>query len=74
MVVSLAEVCDAIRTLATGPHVVAEGAGGAALAAARAALDGRLPGTDEGPVVAVISGGNLDAVHLAAILRGEVPA
>ena len=67
IVVSLEEICDAIRALVTRAHVVAEGAGGAALAAALTGAAG------DGKVVAVISGGNLDASALAHILRGEVP-
>lgn len=68
IVVSLDEICQAIRTLVARAHVVAEGAGGAALAAALTGVAG------EGKVVAVISGGNLDAEALARILEGEVPA
>jgi threonine dehydratase len=67
-VVDLAEVCDAIRELATGIHVVAEGAGGAAVAAARQLVD---DGAER--VVAVVSGGNIDADDLATILRGSIP-
>ncbi len=67
LVVSIEQICDAIRTLATRAHVVAEGAGGASVAAA---LSGR---AGSGKVVAVVSGGNLDASHLAAILRGRTP-
>ena len=68
LVVSIEQICDAIRTLATRAHIVAEGAGGASVAAA---LSGRAGG---GKVVAVVSGGNLDASDLAAILRGRTPA
>jgi threonine dehydratase len=64
--VPLAEVARAIRDLALGAHVVAEGAGALAVAAARG---GRYPGRN---VCAVISGGNLDAQLLAAIL-GDPP-
>ena len=67
LVVSVEQICDAIRTLATRAHVVAEGAGGASVAAA---LSGRAGG---GKVVAVVSGGNLDASSLAAILEGRTP-
>jgi threonine dehydratase len=55
VVVSLDEVRDAMRLLADRSRVVAEGAGALAVAAA---VTGRL-GT-EGPVVAVVSGGNVD--------------
>ena len=68
-VVSLEDVRRAIRLLAERAHVVAEGAGGAALAAAL----GGLPGAGDGPVVAVVSGGNIDARVLAAILEGRSP-
>jgi threonine dehydratase len=60
IVVSLAEVEAAIRTLAAEHHVIAEGAGAAALAAAA-----KLP---PGNHVAIVSGGNLDRVELQRIL------
>ncbi len=67
IVVSPAEIAEAIRHLCRRAHVVAEGAGAAPLAAiARAEGLGRR-------VVCVISGGNLDAVKLARILQGDVP-
>jgi threonine dehydratase len=65
IVVELDEVAAALRRLATGNRVIAEGAGAAALAAA---LSGR---AGAGPVVAVISGGNIDLSRVAAILRGN---
>ncbi|NNL30698.1 MAG: pyridoxal-phosphate dependent enzyme, partial [Gemmatimonadetes bacterium] len=67
-VVTLEAVCDAIRALATRAHVVAEGAGGAAVAAA-------LEWATEsgGTAVAVVSGGNIDTDVLATILEGGVP-
>lgn len=67
IVVSLEEICDAIRLLASRVRVVAEGAGAASVAAALAGVAG------EGKVVAVVSGGNLDAGALAVILGGGVP-
>jgi threonine dehydratase len=67
IVVSLEEICDAIRTLVGRAHVVAEGAGGAAVAAALTGVAGG------GKVVAVVSGGNLDASALADILEGRLP-
>lgn len=67
IVVSLDEIAAAIRLLATRAHVVAEGAGGASVAAALTGAAG------EGTVVAVVSGGNLDAGALATILRGGTP-
>jgi threonine dehydratase len=70
LVMSLEEVCAAIRTLVEHAHVVAEGAGACAVAAA---LD--LAARDEaiGDVVAVVSGGNIDAAVLATILEGRTP-
>ena len=67
IVVSLEQIADAVRLLVSRARVIAEGAGAASVAAA---LTGRA-GT--GPVVAVVSGGNLDAATLAAILRGAAP-
>jgi threonine dehydratase len=61
--VSLADVARAIRDLAMDAHVVAEGAGAIAAAAART---DRYAGRN---VCAVISGGNLDAQLLARILE-----
>lgn len=65
-VVSVEEICDAIRTLATDVGVVAEGAGASALAAC-AHLD------PDQRIVAVISGGNIDTDVFATVLRGERP-
>ena len=65
--VSLAEITGAIRLLAAKHHVIAEGAGAASVAAA---LCGR---AGKGNIVCIISGGNIDAVRLAAILKGEMP-
>jgi len=65
--VSLAEIADAIRLLAAKHHVIAEGAGAASVAAA---LSGR---AGKGNIVCVISGGNIDAARLAAILTGQMP-
>ncbi len=67
-VVTLEAVCDAIRGLATEAHVVAEGAGGAAVAAAL-----EWAKEHEGKAVAVVSGGNIDTDILATILEGGVP-
>jgi threonine dehydratase len=64
IVVSLEEVAEALRMLVTRSRVIAEGAGAAALAAA---LSGR---AGEGPVAAVISGGNIDRQILGDILSG----
>ena len=65
--VSFPEITAAIRLLATKHHVIAEGAGAASVAAA---LSGRA-GT--GNIVCVVSGGNIDAAKLGAILNGEDP-
>lgn len=65
LVVSLEEVCEAIRVLAGGAHIVAEGAGATGVAAA---LRG-LPGIGDGPVVAVVSGGNIDPHVFQAIME-----
>jgi threonine dehydratase len=64
IVVSLEQVESALRLLATRMRVVAEGAGAAALAAAVTGQAG------EGPVVAVISGGNIDLAAFASIVAG----
>jgi len=63
----LADVAEAVRVLVTRAHVVAEGAGALALAAALAGHAG------EGRVVCVVSGGNIDAAKLCKILEGDVP-
>ena len=68
-VVSIAEACEAIRILARRAHIVAEGAASTAVAAA---LRG-LPGIEDGPVVAVVSGGNIDAHAFQAIMEGRSP-
>lgn len=60
VVVSVAEVEEAIRRLVRDQHVVAEGAGAAAVAAAAKLGAGRS--------VAIVSGGNLDRPELVRIL------
>ena len=67
LVVSLPEVAAAIRHLAQQRAVIAEGAGGAAVAAGLKGLAG------PGRYVAVVSGGNIDPDVLATILSGQVP-
>jgi carbonic anhydrase/acetyltransferase-like protein (isoleucine patch superfamily) len=62
VLVEEAEIADAIRELYAADGVVAEGAGAVAAAACWAA--GRL----RGPVVVVVSGGNIDGRRLADIL------
>ena len=63
VVVTLDEVGRAIRTVAERAHVIAEGAGGCAVAAA---LSGRA-GT--GKVVAIVSGGNIDLSRFFEIIK-----
>ena len=65
--VSFSEIADAIRLLAAKHHVIAEGAGAAAIAAA---LSGR---AGQGDIVCIVSGGNIDASKLGAILNGQDP-
>jgi threonine dehydratase len=65
--VSSRDTAGAVRLLAERARVIAEGAGALAVAAA---LSGRAGG---GALVCVVSGGNIDAAPLAAILSGEVP-
>jgi threonine dehydratase len=65
--VPLQDVAEAIQTLVEQCHVVAEGAGALGLAAA-------MRRSHNGPVVCVVSGGNINMEWLDAILRGEVPA
>jgi len=62
---SLEETAAAVRLLAERTRVVAEGAGGLALAAALAGKGG------SGRVVCVVSGGNIDLSTLAPILLNE---
>jgi threonine dehydratase len=71
-VVSVSSICEAIRLLAEQVHVISEGAGGSAVAAALQHMD--RPGSlGEEDVVAVVSGGNIDLPDLATILEGGVP-
>jgi threonine dehydratase len=65
--VSLDETAAAVRLLAERAHVVAEGAGALALAAALAGHGGG------GTVACIVSGGNIDAFTLAVILDGNTP-
>jgi threonine dehydratase len=64
---SLDETAEAVRVLARRAHVVAEGAGALALAAALARR------VDGGTVVCIVSGGNIDPAKLATILGGGTP-
>jgi threonine dehydratase len=63
IVVSLDETKRAMRTLAEKARVIAEGAGALSVAAA---LSGRVPGN--GPIVAVISGGNIDLTAFCELI------
>jgi threonine dehydratase len=65
--VTLDETAAAVRLLAERTRVIAEGAGALALAAA---LSGKVPGQK---LVCIVSGGNIDAARLAAILQGTTP-
>ena len=65
---SLDETAAAVRLLAERARVVAEGAGALSVAAA---LSGR---AGAGRIVCIVSGGNIDASRLAAILEGHTPA
>jgi len=67
IVVPVRAVADAVRLLVERARVVAEGAGAAAVAAA---LSGQVA---KGPLVCIVSGGNIDLGKLSAILRGELP-
>jgi threonine dehydratase len=67
LVVSVAQIAQAVRTLAERARIVAEGAGAAPLAA----LLAHRP--DARRVVCVVSGGNIDTGTLATILRGDIP-
>lgn len=67
VVVSLAEIVQAIRVLALDGHVVAEGAGAAAYAAA---CCGRVAARNP---VCIISGGNIGANALATVFSGGIP-
>lgn len=63
IVVSLDEVARAMKLVAERLRVIAEGAGGLAVAAA---LSGR---AGPGPIVAVVSGGNIDLDKFAEIVQ-----
>jgi threonine dehydratase len=65
LVVPVAAVATAVRRLAEGVRVIAEGAGAAAAAAADL-VDGE-------QVACIVSGGNIDSAKLARILDGGVP-
>jgi threonine dehydratase len=65
LVVSLAETRQAMRLMAEKARVIAEGAGALALAAAVSGLAGA------GPIVAIVSGGNIDLDRFAELIELE---
>ncbi len=65
--VSLKETAASVKLLAERHRIISEGAGALAVAAALTGKAGR------GPVVCVVSGGNIDSSKLSRILVGEVP-
>lgn len=67
LVVGLEAIAESIRVLVRQGRVVAEGAGAAAVAAARGGLAG------PGRVACIVSGGNIDPSVLARILDGATP-
>lgn len=70
IVVSVAQVAEAVRLLVTRGRVVAEGAGATGVAAALSVNERILKSGDK--CVAVISGGNIDAAVLSDILSGRI--
>jgi threonine dehydratase len=75
VVVTLADVARALKLVAETAHVIAEGAGAAAVAAA---LHGRLNGEagaalEARRVACIVSGGNVNPEIVARILAGEIP-
>jgi threonine dehydratase len=64
---SFTQIVEAIRLLAGRHHVIAEAAGAASVAAALAGRCGK------GNIICIVSGGNIDASKLGAILNGQSP-
>jgi threonine dehydratase len=64
-VVSLEETAEAMRVLAEKARIIAEGAGALAVAAA---MTGKL---GSGPIVAVVSGGNVDMTKFFEIILSK---
>ena len=62
--VTLDQTSDAMRTIAEKTRTIAEGAGALALAAALTGQAG------EGPIVCVVSGGNIDLRNFAELVTG----
>jgi threonine dehydratase len=67
LVVEISQVAAAIRIMAEQNHIISEGAGGVALAAAMVGKAGY------GKIVCIVSGGNIDQKILIKILQGEIP-
>ena len=65
LVVTLEETRQAMKTMAETCRVIAEGAGAMPLAAALAGKAG-----NEGPIVAVVSGGNIDLSKFCELVTG----
>jgi threonine dehydratase len=65
--VSFGQIAESVRLLALRHRIIAEAAGAAAVAAALSGQAG------EGKIVCIISGGNIDAPKLSAILEGKIP-
>jgi threonine dehydratase len=67
IIVSLEQTKQALRMIAEKSRAVAEGAGALALAAALTGHAGR------GPIVAIVSGGNIDLSKFCEILASTTP-
>jgi len=67
IVVSLEQTRAAMRLIAEKARVIAEGAGALALAAA---LTGRV---GQGPIVAIVSGGNIDLAKFCELIASTAP-
>ena len=65
VVVSLADVATAMRLAAERCHIIAEGAGGCAIAAA---LSPQIRAAGHKKIVAVVSGGNIDLSRFASLV------
>ena len=66
IVVTLEETQRAMRLMAEKARVIAEGAGALPLAAALTGKAGR------GPIVAIVSGGNIDLAKFATLIGAAV--
>ena len=65
IIVTLDETRDAMRLIAAKTRTISEGAGALALAAARTGKAG------DGPIVCVVSGGNIDLAKFAELVAGK---